>query len=424
MRACFRSKNCQLFLITILFSGVVFAQEVNLPKAPLNICYVSLNNAKEFELTKTFVGKLEKTLGIDGYIKVHEFQKKNTYPEESFKALANSGVKCDGTIISGHNTGSFGGSQASGYLRIDYLEELSCKPETSEWFSNVQALWLQGCRTLGAASEAQGNTQNMAEYHANRVYEVRDADHLDQNELELADGFASLLDLESPYAVRFFKTFPNAKVFGWTKTAPGENARSERSFLFHIANTARRIHENQGTPFSDLQDPVKTYSFNKFSAASYFNAIVQVLGNEDRLGIEDALGGWMDHGQPPNIEKALWGFDNNYLNSYPPLMSSSDEVMVSARELDCNLRNAQTTNEITGTLRSILKSNRSIGLSFYTLRSVFRDNGDDVVKKRAIREALGESKNFSTFIKGKLSNKHIGLERKIDYFGLFTETTG
>ena len=122
-----------LFLV-FLPPSLSYGVEINLPYRPLHICYISLNNEKEMKLTQQFVQKIERALNIQGYIKVHEFQKKDSRPGKSFKALLDSGTQCDGLVISGHHTGSFGGARASGGLYLENLEKLSCDPKYSEWF--------------------------------------------------------------------------------------------------------------------------------------------------------------------------------------------------------------------------------------------------------------------------------------------------
>ena len=412
-----------LFLVSLLPS-LSYGVEINLPYRPLNICYISLNNEKEMKLTQQFVRKIEKALNIQGYIKVHEFQKQGSQPGESFRALLDSGTRCDGLVISGHHTGAFGGKRASEGLYLEELERLSCDPKYSEWFTQVQSLWLQGCRTLGALKEARDQNQNLAEFHADRVYQVREEDHLDQNELQLQEEFASLLDVESPYSFRFFKTFPQSKVFGWTKTAPGERAGSERSLLFHIANTARRIHAQNGVPYRGLQDPVKTRYFNKMSATSYFNALVETLTGNAGHSLESVLKGWVDHGKFPDPAAALWGFANMDLEAYPPAMASNDKEMMESKKLECRLQNANNSSELVSILDSILKNRRSIALSFYTLRDVYRNQSHNVFISRAFSKALMSSSEFIDFIKDKLFSRHIGMTQKMRYYGFFTELTG
>ena len=277
---------------------------------------------------------------------------------------------------------------------------------------------------MGALKEARDQNQNLAEFHADRVYQVREEDQLDQNEFQLQEEFASLLDIESPYSVRFFKTFPQSKVFGWTKIAPGERSGSERSLLFHIANTARRIHAQNGSPYRGLQDPVKTRHFNELSATSYFNALVETLTGSSGPYLESVLKGWIDHGKFSDPAAALWGFANMDLEAYPPVMASNDQEMMESKRLECRLQNTEDPSELISTLNSILKNRRSIALSFYTLRYVYQKERNNVFISRAFRETLMSSPEFIDFIKDKLFSRHIGMMQKMKYYGFFKELTG
>ena len=150
--------------------------------------------------------------------------------------MVESGVVCDGLVISGHHTGSFGGKRAKGSLSIDLMEELSCNPKYKALFNNVKGLWLQGCRTLGVSKI---ETTDTADFHTQRVGAVLDEDHLTQSFSDLNIEFSATLDQDNPLSSRYLRVFPRATTFGWTKTAPGSKSRSQYSVPFHIAHMAR-----------------------------------------------------------------------------------------------------------------------------------------------------------------------------------------
>lgn len=120
---------------------------------PLQLCYISLNNDKEFGMARTLIDDIQASLGLSKVITVKElhnlredpaknqqsappskyFQKRD--PKESIaKALSDQTV-CDGLVISGHHTGSFGGQLASGELNIDFLAKHSCAKSSAPFFS-------------------------------------------------------------------------------------------------------------------------------------------------------------------------------------------------------------------------------------------------------------------------------------------------
>ena len=155
-------------------------------------------------------------------IQIQEFLTENGDPEEDFKKMVETKVQCDGLVISGHHTGSFGGKRAQGSLSLNFLEELSCEPETQEFFSHIKALWLQGCRTMGVGTiEAYEDP----DYHTERVGAVLTEDHLEQSFFDLNIEFSATLDQDNPLSSRYLRIFPRATAFGWTKTAPGEKSR-------------------------------------------------------------------------------------------------------------------------------------------------------------------------------------------------------
>ncbi|OQW46085.1 MAG: hypothetical protein A4S09_16760 [Proteobacteria bacterium SG_bin7] len=398
--------------------------KLSLPKHKLNLCHISLNNKKEFELSKSFLEKIQERLGTKDYFNVTEFQEQGKSPEETFGKIVKSGHTCDGLVISGHHTGAFGGSRASGTLRIDTLEKLSCELENEPWFSKVNSLWLQGCRTLGAEKEGSNNNDNLAEYHAQRVARVRNDDGLNQTQTQLENEFASVLDSETPYATRFFKTFFNAKIYGWTMTAPGQNAQSEKSFLYHVSNVGRRLLLEDKMSIDSLENPTNEH-IGEFAAATYFNALVTLLTPSNKKAeIVSSVEGWVDHGRRANADSKIYGFSNPELKAYPPLMVEGDKLAIRARQLDCNLRRAKQPREIENAVADVLATSESIAFSFYTIKEVLEEKMREVVTRQSVKRALARNKNLIDFLNLKINHKHVGVSKKLDYVGLYVLISG
>mgnify|MGYP000014475003 CR=1 FL=1 len=113
--------NAIFLLMLFLTPALLFATS----SGEQNICYFSLNNEKEKVITKKFVNKINKV--SPRKINVIEFHDTDgaghtKNPEMTFKKMVNSGVRCDGLVISGHHTGGFGGDRANGELSVDFLE--------------------------------------------------------------------------------------------------------------------------------------------------------------------------------------------------------------------------------------------------------------------------------------------------------------
>lgn len=281
------------------------------------------------------------------------------------------------------------------------------------FFRNIKSLWLQGCRTLGAIKETENASINLAEFHGDRVNQVRDANGLTQNRVQFADEFSNLLDKDAPYVARFMKAFPRAKIFGWSATAPGEKALSERSFLYHVANTSRFIAASMGVSREHLQNPVTTKHFHPGVAKLYFNSIVSILSEGSD---QEAVAGWIDHGKPTDTNTDRFGFSNKDLNAYPALMNSQNVDYQLAADLDCKLYGAQEITELKAAIDQVLSSPTQIALSLYTLISLLDSLEGE--KLQFPEQSLGQSIPLRDFLSGKISQTHLSLKRKIEYFGL------
>ena len=405
-------------VITCLFSGL-FALAANKseavsPNRMLKICYISMNNEKEFQLTQSFVEKIQRLAGKN-LVTVEEFLEKGSNPEKTLEAMIEKKQICDGLVISGHHTGSFGGGRASGHLSVDFMERVSCEKNKSKWFEAVNSLWLQGCRTLGAPGEVGEQNINMAEFHANRVNAVRQEDGLDQNQQQLAQEFSELLDTQTPYATRFMKSFPQARLYGWTKTAPGNHAGSERSLPFHIHNMA--ILSGDASTKTKIQDPFDP-NMTSEQAEIYLNALIKLL-QPPKAGsdIEASLKAWDAHGKP-NRKLGLVGFDNDDLASMPPLFGNGDPTLPKSRVLECNLRTGKTERETVFNIDQILADPRYIALTFYTLKDVINRSGEGSSTYRtSIINQMNHNANLLNFLQEKLGSLHSSLVRKLEYYG-------
>src|SRR5690606_34718331 len=108
------------------------------------------------------------------------------------------------------------------------------------------------------------------------------------------------------YAIRFIKSFSGAKIFGWTEAAPGEKVGSELSFLYHTANTARRLMEDAKMPTQGLMDP-RSESLDSASAKVYLNTLMTILGGNEKADL--AVAAWIEHGRASKPAQKHWGFD-------------------------------------------------------------------------------------------------------------------
>jgi hypothetical protein len=416
----------KLMLTVALFlsaSGSAFAAD----KPVMRICQFSLNNSDEFAANKDFIDKLNANSQVS--IEVKEFMPNGSKPEEAFRKMVQSGVRCDGLIISGHHTGAYGGHRANGKLSMDFMESLSCDPKNAEFFENLHAAWLQGCRTLGVGEIEANDEQADADFHTNRVGQVVDADGLDQNFAELNMEFSNTLDQDNPLASRYLRLFPNAKLFGWTRSAPGEKSKSYMSLLYHMAQMAKRLDAEDQFP----KEGPAAKNMSPESAAKFANAMLLTLTHfsAEEKGCESlAVDSWLAHG---NVGKPTkYYFDNPDLKAYSSLSSTGDSTLLEAKSLDCMLKKAareKDASAMENLLDGISQRPEFLRYSFNTLvdlRASLANAKDEASKKVAavILDRMKSNKKVLEFTKGKLSSRQVGFTRKIDYYKFYNLLTG
>lgn len=411
-----------LVVLSLLITAPAFAAD-----EPMRICHFSLNSDDEFRETKTFLDKLNKVSPTP--IEVKEFMPKGSKPEESFLKMVKSGVRCDGLVISGHHTGAYSGKLAKGKLSMDFMESLSCKPEYAEFFQNINAAWLQGCRTLGVGEIQTDDDQGDAQFHMNRVGAVVEEDHLPQTYGELEMEFTNTLDQDNPLASRYLRLFPNGKLFGWTKSAPGEKSKSYMSLLYHMAQTSKRLEADDKFPFDAPNAPTMSAD----SAARFASAMLLTLSrfSAEQKGCEEiATGGWLSHG---NVDKpGKYFFDNSDLKSYTSLASTGDKALLEAKGLDCALKsaaNAMNAEAMGQALDTIARRPEFLRYSFNTLvdlRTRLTKASDPKSKATAaiILAKMKENPQVIDFLKSKMGSRQVGITRKIDYYRFYNALTG
>ena len=388
------------------------------------ICYFSLNNEKEFHVMEEFTEKLNRYSPIK--IEVQEFLPKGGDTKEAFKRMVESGVVCDGLVISGHHTGSFGGKRATGSLSIDLMEELSCNPKYKAFFNNVKGLWLQGCRTLGVSKI---ETTDTADFHTQRVGAVLDEDHLTQSFSDLNVEFSATLDQDNPLSSRYLRVFPRATTFGWTKTAPGSKSRSQYSVPFHIAHMAR-LNDDRKRYFDN---PISGKMTEK-SARKYISALALALdlkalapsttetGCRTRDLEEQSVEAWLHHGQKSKGYR--YSFANADLNGYVSMFQTDDEFLHRAKEIECFLKSTKDPNVLLSRIDEILQSEELIGYSFNSLFEVLkRFRGEPGVYSK-IQDKLRQSPLLKKFLMRKLASSELGIIRKVEYYSFVKDLLG
>jgi len=396
------------------FLALTFAA-LSLANTSKQICFFSLNEEKEFHVTKDFMTKLNKVSPT--LIVVKEFMSQGDKPNQAFKKMMDSGTKCDGLVISGHHVATYGGKRAKGRLDLNYLETLACDPKYSEWFRNISATWLQGCRTLGVGEIAQDNESVDADHHTNRVGRVLEEDNLDHNFAELNMEFSSTLDQDNPLASRYLRVFPEAKIFGWTKSAPGTKSHSWNSILYHMAQTSRHLSADNSFPSESPQSS----EISAKSAVDYANAVLLTLKkfSVDQKRCEDfAIQGWLSHGNVGYPTK--FRFDNPDLRAYSSLANNSDGRLEEAKEIDCALKAAVKNEDqalLSRTLDRILSDPQLFRYSFNTIVDLRKQlAGKSDAAANIILHKMQNHPGTQIFLESKIRSPQVGTLRKIDYY--------
>ncbi len=197
-----------LFAVTalLLFPIIAFSFDESKPNNH-NLCFLSMNNPKEFSQTKEFFSELKKAKSIEtssSTLEIIELQSVGEYPIVSLeKAIQNH--ECNGLVLSGHHRKQgFDGNLAPGFLSTIDLLTLACREESKDWFNDIDHLWLQGCAT--------GISQK-------------------RNIPIFADNFKIM--------------FPNATIYTWTGNAPSRVAPV--TIPFHFENFRQLLQKESGT---------------------------------------------------------------------------------------------------------------------------------------------------------------------------------
>jgi len=401
-------------------------------KEELHLCYFSLNHEKEFTVMEKWSKAHNQNLR-DKKIIVHEYQNKGKSPEENFVAMMNEhmqkGISCDGLVISGHHTGSFFGSRddSNKGLSIEMLEKLSCDPQYAEWFNKVNALWLQGCRTLGANIVAGNANAVNADFHTDRVFNVREEDNLNFSYTQLSQMFSEALDQSNPLSSRYMRTFPRASVFGWTATAPGEKARSEMSLPYFIANLAKV--KNDSAPIS-----VPTLSKSHPSHTQALVALLQKieLPNYQQGKLEkQAILAWLAHGQREKLKGLASNpssFQNRDLNAVPAMYSSDPKELLPMQQtqvLTCALKNYTSPEDPIQVIKILEKKPNLIPFLINSIVSFLaNDSPMDASSRDRVREILKHHQPILNFINERLTSDQVGVLKKVDFLTMLEEIEG
>lgn len=375
-----------------------------LDDAEAHLCFFSLNNPWEYRRMRWFADAINKHSPIK--IKVSEYQVEDDDPEDSFLRVIRSGVRCDGVVLSGHFTDEYYGDRASGDLTLDDLEEMSCRPGFSSWFAQVKALWLQGCNTI------KYNTHNE---------DVDDDDRISGSPLpfvsrlidpeDMEDSAEDIHDLllentnEDNYALHFQRIFPEATVFGWTDSAPGEKAGSHYSLPYHIAQSSRVIDSDPRVFTNPIAKDIPAHAARRYAEVLYGMLKRPLTPRETfpaELAQKNFIQGWKDHGS----HRYRFAFDNPSVRGYPALVESDDEVLRQVKGMACLYRQIDEMDREPGMLQTaqhILGDPQLYQYSTYFLEALLSRGGPSL--RSQIESRMRGDEGFMRYLDGARSAK-------------------
>ena len=193
---------------------------------------------------------------------IHTFQpedtKANRNLNSAFENMIKSGQKCNSLVLSGHHTGEWFGKK--GHLYLKDLEKLSCNPEYKDWFSNIKALWLDGCNTVTdgfiKASEAdttvsEEEIQKTADSEAVRVGSKsrlsKGTEHTGKYFNFLNQSYSGTLDENTTLSSRYLRMFPSTQIYGFNGPAPlGSEVEGNLSHVYNHLTALGTGYKNRG----------------------------------------------------------------------------------------------------------------------------------------------------------------------------------
>ena len=402
-------------LFLVLWSATGFAVETE--QGDFHICYFSLNNPKEYKTFKRYTRaaneqlKTEKT--AEGKplcsVSTSEHLPLNEDAEIAFENLVKSNKRCHGLVFSGHHAGRWAGERAGGGLSLDFIEKLSCKPEYKDFFKNINALWLQGCRTLGSADVIKKHTGSQTD----RL--VASLDHFVYDRIEdFQTTFPALLDNENPYTARFSRIFSGANMFGWNASAPGMDAKSENSLPRHIFNMSRFMNNNQDVKSSPSHIPTAG-SMNTEEAGRFLIGVVGLL-NENQLtcgGGEYGTQSWESH----------WG-DHSLAKGLRALTQEEKEKQGKIQNFKCRLMNAGLLEEkpLQNLIDDILKDPSLIPHIYDSLYSTLKElKGKKPKLYNTLLAKLKNNEDVKSFLNSRIESPVTGPINKMYYLEGYKE---
>ncbi len=348
--------------------------------ASAHLCFFSFNNPVEYQQFRRFIASIQPHTPIK--LTVAEYIANDADVEDAFLAVLNSGVKCDGVVLSGHHTDEFYGDRSSGDMDFDFLEEQACNPRYAAWFSHVKALWLQGCNTVKTKmlnDEVDSDERIAGSPLPVMTRLIRSG--------EVEDGLEEARDLllenlnEDNLVNDYMRIFSSATVFGWSFLAPGEKAGSHYSMPYHVAQVSHVLNPAEELFANPMKSEIPAEAAQHYAAALYGMLTRPATPGADPIpGMnEDSfITGWRRHGD----FKYKWALDNPDLRGYRSLLNADNEINRQLKGLNCLLQaidDERVNGESAASVADYALGQESLmPFTSYTLAALARNSGGNL----------------------------------------------
>ena len=374
--------------------------------------------------------------------------------------VSKSGDRCDGLVISGHHTGKWYGGGVE--IKLKDMEDLSCDPKYRDWFSNIKALWLDGCNTV---------TDNILKSDSTKVptpdsetARVLGKDYstekMNKRAIEgMSQAYTASLDKNTPLSSRYLRMFPHTQIYGYNGAAPagGEenNQRGEDSYIVnHLSLIGQALqveedknkenqtidHIKRALPAIVLFDPCDDVIMSTWEEVTKGRAVTEAIENQDynrayRLGCNLTLAKQLlDKPQSEESQRALAQYIKNLQGKEG--VKNKQELLALANEILNNPNSEKAVKLAKGllldTLDEITELDTSVKEEDKTYTHLLFNNIYDTWKtaqkyktkdKRfytSVQKKLKDD-NFQTSLKERVVSNQTGSLRKGDYIKFYME---
>ena len=379
------------------------------------ICFFELDN---ITTSKNF------TRQKPNNVKIHTFSPKSSYnSSKGFKAMIDQtnkdGKRCDSLVISGHHTGNWYGEIGS--LKLKELEKLSCDPKYSDWFKNIQALWLDGCNTV-TDNAVQATTLPPSSDSET----VRVSDNETEIDRPISEGmirdlnqaYTLSLDKNTPLSSRYLRAFPNTQIYGFNGAAPtGSSEANQKGNQSLIADHLSKIGKAL-----KAEKRLQKHQQNQTNIQNGIDALTLEYCDEDRIEAWE------------NINSQTEAIENQ---NYTQAKKLGCDLILAKQILDnpnsSPDEKAEAKKSILNTLDKILKeenSDNKLSLSHLLFNNIYetwatakkyKTKDKDFFKAVKNKLKSDSENNFQTSLKDRINSDQNSSIRKADYIKFYME---